>query len=71
MAPESDPLTEPRKVVEDTNANAKFFQFDQHQAKLSTEILAGITTFVTMAYILVVNPDILSNAIFLQQPKDF
>ncbi|NEO64157.1 MAG: NCS2 family permease, partial [Moorea sp. SIO4G2] len=36
------------------NAIAKFFQFDQHQAKLSTEILAGVTTFVTMAYILVV-----------------
>ncbi|NEO70475.1 NCS2 family permease [Moorena sp. SIO3H5] len=78
MTPESDPLKEPRKVVEDTNgidlwsrsAIAKFFQFHQHQAKLSTEILAGVTTFVTMAYILVVNPDILSNAIFLQQPKD-
>ncbi|NEP53861.1 MAG: hypothetical protein F6K65_35745 [Moorea sp. SIO3C2] len=62
MAPESDPLNQPRPVVEDTNAmfpwnrfaNAKFFQFHQHQAKLSTEILAGVTTFVTMAYILVV-----------------
>ncbi|NEN99005.1 MAG: hypothetical protein F6K50_26980, partial [Moorea sp. SIO3I7] len=53
-------------ILELAIAIAKFFQFDQHQAKLSTEILAGVTTFVTMAYILVVNPDILSNAIFLQ-----
>jgi AGZA family xanthine/uracil permease-like MFS transporter len=32
--------------------------------------LAGITTFMTMGYILVVNPIILSNAIFLKQQGD-
>jgi AGZA family xanthine/uracil permease-like MFS transporter len=37
---------------------------------MRTEVLAGVTTFMTMAYILAVNPGILSNAIFLQQPQD-
>lgn len=49
---------------------ANFFQFDFYQTNFKTEILAGITTFMTMGYILVVNPIILSNAIFLQQPGD-
>jgi adenine/guanine/hypoxanthine permease len=32
----------------------------EHQADLRTEIVAGVTTFLTMAYIVVVNPAILS-----------
>ena len=51
-------------------AIAGFFKFDEYRVTFRTEILAGITTFMTMAYILVVNPLILSNAIFLQAPKD-
>jgi adenine/guanine/hypoxanthine permease len=51
-------------------AIARFFKFEQLQTNLRTEIVAGITTFVTMAYILVVNPGILSNAIFLEQSGD-
>jgi AGZA family xanthine/uracil permease-like MFS transporter len=51
-------------------AIADFFKFDEYRATFRTEILAGLTTFMTMAYILVVNPLILSNAIFLQTPKD-
>lgn len=39
---------------------AKYFEFDKHGTKLSTEINAGVTTFMTMAYILIVNPLILS-----------
>lgn len=35
------------------------FQADKHVVK--TEVLAGLTTFVTMAYILAVNPEIISN----------
>jgi AGZA family xanthine/uracil permease-like MFS transporter len=38
----------------------KFFQLQQHQTNVKTEVLAGLTTFSTMAYILVVNPFILS-----------
>lgn len=37
----------------------KLFGFDPKQSSISTEIMAGITTFLTMAYILAVNPDIL------------
>jgi adenine/guanine/hypoxanthine permease len=51
-------------------AIAQFFQFDAYKTNLRTEVLAGITTFMTMGYILVVNPIVLSNAIFLQQPGD-
>lgn len=49
---------------------AEFFEFEQLGTNLRTEVLAGVTTFVTMAYILAVNPDILSNAIFLQESGD-
>lgn len=51
-------------------AIANYFNFDVYQTNFRTEILAGITTFMTMAYILVVNPLILSDAVFLSQPKD-
>ena len=37
-----------------------FFRLKEHNTNLQTEIVAGITTFMTMAYILFVNPDILS-----------
>ena len=40
----------------------KLFKLAEHNTNVRTEILAGITTFMTMAYILVVNPDILSAA---------
>ena len=38
----------------------KFFKLKENKTTVKTEILAGITTFMTMAYILAVNPDILS-----------
>ncbi len=38
----------------------KLFGFDPAKATIRTEILAGITTFLTMSYILAVNPDIFS-----------
>lgn len=37
----------------------KLFGFDPKQNTVRTEIMAGITTFLTMAYILAVNPNIL------------
>lgn len=40
----------------------KFFKLTERKTTVRTEIMAGITTFLTMAYILVVNPDILSAA---------
>ena len=38
----------------------KFFKLKENNTNVSTEILAGLTTFMTMAYILIVNPNILS-----------
>ena len=38
------------------------FQLDKNSTNISTEILAGITTFVTMAYILAVIPAILADS---------
>ena len=37
----------------------KLFQLNAHGTTVRTEILAGLTTFLTMAYILFVNPAIL------------
>ncbi|MGE4586892.1 MAG: NCS2 family permease [Mangrovibacterium sp.] len=37
-----------------------FFKLKENHTTVRTEILAGVTTFMTMAYILAVNPDILS-----------
>lgn len=39
-----------------------FFKLEEHGTDVKTEVLAGITTFMTMAYILAVNPGILSDA---------
>lgn len=40
----------------------KFFKITENKSTLRTEIIAGITTFMTMVYILAVNPSILSAA---------
>lgn len=40
----------------------RFFQLEKHGTTVRTEVIGGITTFVTMAYIIVVNPAILSFA---------
>ena len=38
----------------------KFFKLSENGTDVRTEIIAGITTFMTMAYILAVNPNVLS-----------
>lgn len=38
----------------------KLFHLKKNNTTIKTEVIAGITTFMTMAYILAVNPDILS-----------
>ncbi|PZR18918.1 MAG: guanine permease, partial [Azospira oryzae] len=40
----------------------RYFQLSAHGTTARTELMAGITTFLTMAYIIFVNPDILSAA---------
>lgn len=40
----------------------KFFGFNKETMSIKKEVIGGITTFLTMAYILAVNPDILGDA---------
>lgn len=40
----------------------KWFKLTEHSTDIHTEIRAGLTTFMTMAYILAVNPSILSQS---------
>ncbi|MEK1829532.1 hypothetical protein AAAC51_11375 [Priestia megaterium] len=40
----------------------KLFHLTERKTDVKTEILAGITTFVTMSYIIFVNPTILADA---------
>src|SRR5450631_2516600 len=40
----------------------RYFEFERLGTNWRTEILAGVTTFVTMAYIVFVNPSILREA---------
>ena len=48
-----------------------FFKLKEHGTTVKTEVIAGFTTFLTMAYIILVNPLILSstgmdlNAVFV------
>lgn len=48
-----------------------YFKLSENKTDVKTEIIAGITTFITMAYILFVNPDMLAiagmdfNAVFM------
>ncbi|MBO9537487.1 NCS2 family permease [Herbaspirillum sp.] len=49
------------------NALDKFFKLSENGTTVRTELLAGLTTFLTMAYIIFVNPSILGDA---GMPKD-
>lgn len=49
---------------------AEYFKFSQYNTNFRTEILAGVTTFMTMGYVLIVNPIILSDAIFINETGD-
>jgi AGZA family xanthine/uracil permease-like MFS transporter len=50
----------------------RLFKLSENQTTARTEILAGITTFLTMAYIIVVQPAVLSGAMFgMQTGMDF
>jgi AGZA family xanthine/uracil permease-like MFS transporter len=49
--------------VADQGGLAGYFGFAEHGTNLRTELLAGLTTFLAMSYIVIVNPLILSQAI--------
>ncbi len=40
----------------------RLFKLSEHKTTIKTELLAGLTTFVTMAYIIFVNPNIMATA---------
>ena len=42
----------------------RFFGLSQHNTNVRTELLAGLTTFLTMAYIIFVQPAVLSGSMF-------
>ena len=44
-----------------------FFEISKNNTNVKTEVVAGITTFMTMAYILIVNPLILSAAEWIKE----
>ena len=39
----------------------KLFRLKENGTTVRTEILAGLTTFMTMAYIIALNPNLLTN----------
>ncbi len=49
-----------QSINENKSILEKLFKLSEKGTNVKTEIVAGITTFMTMAYILIVNPDILS-----------
>ena len=52
-------LTNPRKMRKEKME--KFFHLKENGTTVSTEIMAGLTTFFAMSYIIIVNPQILSS----------
>ena len=48
----------------------KYFNYKKHKTDFKTEVLSGVTTFLTMAYIMFLNPFILSGE-FARPEKDF
>jgi AGZA family xanthine/uracil permease-like MFS transporter len=53
-----------------TDSLAEYFDFDEHDTDVETETLAGLTTFLAMAYIIVVNPIILTDAVMWDHEAD-
>ncbi len=47
-----------------SNRISKYFEFGKHRTNFRTEILAGVSTFLALSYIFVVNPSILGEGGF-------
>jgi adenine/guanine/hypoxanthine permease len=52
-----------RRLAEGDPALSAFFRFSERGTNFRTEVVAGLTTFVTMAYIIFVNPAILGTQV--------
>ena len=48
-------------LKQETGRIDRFFQVSQNHSSVRTEVIAGITTFITIAYILILNPQILAD----------
>lgn len=57
------PRNEPARGASGGGGLASFFRVSERGSSVGTEIRAGITTFMVMAYIIFVNPDILSRQV--------
>ncbi|NMM64184.1 NCS2 family permease [Clostridium sp. P21] len=55
-------MEKPRQEEQKKSFLNSFFKLSENNTNVKTEILAGITTFITMAYIIFVNPSILMQA---------
>src|SRR5215472_15002785 len=55
-------LTAAKVARSDSTALERIFHLRENRTDVRTEVLAGATTFVTLAYILFVNPNILKDA---------
>ncbi|MFW5963455.1 MAG: NCS2 family permease [Natronomonas sp.] len=53
-----------------TDTLAEYFELEEHDTDVRTESVAGLTTFLAMAYIIVVNPNILAPAIVGGSPEE-
>jgi adenine/guanine/hypoxanthine permease len=68
MVESTTPTTPP---TQRSSALDRFFKLREHGTSVRTEVIAGVTTFLTMAYIIFVNPQILAttgmdqNAVFV------
>jgi AGZA family xanthine/uracil permease-like MFS transporter len=49
-------------TVPGVQALVDYFDLEEHDTDVRTEVLAGVTTFLTMSYIVVVNPSVLAAA---------
>ncbi len=49
----------------------RFFKLKEHNTTVRTEVVAGITTFVAMAYILVVNPQMLADPFYIMEQPEY
>ena len=56
------PASSPETTTEPKNAFDRFFEISKRGSTVGTEIRGGVVTFVTMAYIVILNPIILSGS---------
>ncbi|MBY4896874.1 NCS2 family permease [Cupriavidus sp. AU9028] len=68
MSDPTDPNSSPAAAsASQSGILERLFRLREHETNVRTELLAGLTTFLTMAYIIFVNPTILADA---GMPKD-